>query len=65
MLSLSKIVTGTKMLQLWKYILLLSTVIGAVLTPSADPLTQLLLSSAVFFLYILGSLFAIFLGKSI
>lgn len=62
-LSFSKIITGRKMLELWKYVLLLSTVIGAVLTPSADPLTQLLLSGAVFFLYLLGSLFAIFLTK--
>ena len=65
MLSFSKIITGKKMLELWKYVLLSSTVVGAVLTPSADPLTQLLLSSAVFFLYLLGSLFAIFLTKSI
>jgi sec-independent protein translocase protein TatC len=65
MLSFSKIITGNKMLELWKYVLLLSTVIGAVLTPSADPLTQLLLSGAVFLLYILGSFFAIFLTKSI
>jgi sec-independent protein translocase protein TatC len=65
MLSFSKIITGNKMLELWKYVLLLSTVIGAILTPSADPLTQLLLSGAVFLLYILGSFFAIFLTKSI
>jgi sec-independent protein translocase protein TatC len=62
-LSFSKIITGKKMLQLWKYVLLLSTVIGAVLTPSADPLTQLLLSGAVFILYLLGSGIAIFLTK--
>jgi sec-independent protein translocase protein TatC len=65
MLSFSKIITGQKMLELWKYILLLSTLIGAVLTPSADPLTQILLASAVFLLYILGSFFAIFLTKPI
>jgi sec-independent protein translocase protein TatC len=65
MLSFSKIMTGKKMLELWKYVLLLSTVVGAVLTPSADPFTQLLLSSAVFFLYLCGSFSAIFLSKSI
>ena len=65
MLSFSKIITGKKMLELWKYVLLLSTVMGAVLTPSADPLTQLLLSGAVFFLYLIGSCFAIFLTKPI
>lgn len=63
-LSLSKILTGKKMLEGWKYILLFSTVIGAVLTPSADPFTQLLLSGAVFLLYLIGSLFSIFLLKS-
>ena len=62
-LSLSKILTGKKMLEGWRYILLFSTVIGAVLTPSADPFTQLLLSGAVFFLYLIGSLFSIFLVK--
>jgi sec-independent protein translocase protein TatC len=65
MLSFSKIITGRRMLELWKYVLLLSTVIGAVLTPSADPLTQLLLSGAVFLLYLIGSFFALFLTKSI
>ena len=63
-LSLSKIISGQKMLSVWKYILLASTIIGAILTPSADPLTQLLLSSAVFTLYILGSYVSIFLGKT-
>lgn len=62
-LSFSKILTGKKMLELWKFVLLFSTVIGAVLTPSADPLTQILLSGAVFLLYILGSFVAIFLTE--
>ena len=65
MLSFSKIITGEKMLELWKYVLLMSTVVGAILTPSADPLTQLLLSGAVFILYLIGSSFAIFLAKTI
>jgi len=60
-LSFSRILTGKKMLQAWKYVILLSTVLGAVLTPSADPLTQLLLSSAIFALYLIGSLSADFL----
>lgn len=65
LLSFSKIITGEKMLQGWKYVVLFSTIIGAVITPSADPLTQLLLSGAVFFLYLLGSLISILLTKSI
>ena len=43
------------MIQLWKYIVLLAVVIGAVLTPSTDPVTQLLLSGAILFLYLLGT----------
>lgn len=64
-LSFAKIISGTKMLKLWKYVLLISTIIGAVLTPSADPLTQLLLSGAVFCLYLIGSFFVLFLNENI
>ena len=64
-LSFSKILSGVKMLNLWKYMLLLSTILGAILTPSADPFTQLLLSGAVFFLYLIGSFLVIFLTKTI
>lgn len=64
-LSFSRIITGEKMLQVWKYVLLFSTILGAVLTPSADPLTQLLLSSAIFALYLVGSFCASFLAKNI
>ena len=63
-LSFSRIISGVKMLKLWKYVLLISTVLGAILTPSVDPLTQLLLSGAVFFLYLLGSFVVIFLTKT-
>jgi sec-independent protein translocase protein TatC len=41
------------MLGAWRYIILISTIIGA-LTPSTDPLTQLLLSSAILLLYFSG-----------
>nr|YP_002327461.1 Sec-independent translocase component C [Vaucheria litorea]ACF70878.1 photosystem assembly protein Ycf3 [Vaucheria litorea] len=63
-LSFSRIISGIEMLNLWKYILLVSTIFGAILTPSADPLTQILLSGAVFFLYITGSFLVIFLQKT-
>jgi sec-independent protein translocase protein TatC len=46
-----------QMLQAWRYVLLLSTIAGAILTPSVDPLTQILLSSAIFALYFIGILF--------
>jgi sec-independent protein translocase protein TatC len=56
MFSLANILTGQGMLGCWKYILVFSTLVSAILTPSADPITQLLLASAIFFLYLLGTL---------
>jgi sec-independent protein translocase protein TatC len=54
MLGLLKIISGQTMLAAWRYVILGSTVVGAVLTPSVDPLTQLLMSSIVLFLYFGG-----------
>lgn len=61
LVGLLNIVSPKQMLGAWRYILLLSTVLGAILTPSTDPLTQLLLSSAIVLLYFsgLGILFLI------
>jgi sec-independent protein translocase protein TatC len=42
------------MLGAWRYVILISTIIGAILTPSTDPLTQLLLSLAILLLYFSG-----------
>jgi sec-independent protein translocase protein TatC len=42
------------MLSAWRYVILISTIIGAILTPSTDPLTQLLLSVAILTLYFAG-----------
>jgi len=63
LLGLLNIITIDKMISLWKYILLFSTVVGAILTPSVDPITQILLSSAVFTLYFLGILFLKFIER--
>lgn len=57
-LALLNIISSDQMFQLWKYILIVSTIIGAVLTPSADPFTQGLLSLALFLLYMGGCLTA-------
>ena len=43
------------MLSIWKYVILGSTIIGAILTPSTDPITQVTLSSAIVMLYFLGA----------
>jgi sec-independent protein translocase protein TatC len=61
LLGLLNIISPKQMLDAWRYVILLSTVIGAILTPSTDPLTQLLLSLAILLLYFsgLGILFLI------
>ena len=43
------------MFSVWRYVILGSTVVGAVLTPSVDPLTQILMSSIVLVLYFGGA----------
>merc|ERR1711998_476887 len=55
-LGLIEILTSQQMLNGWKYVLVGSTVLGAVLTPSTDPITQICLSLAVIFLYLIGIL---------
>ena len=61
LVGLLNIISTKQMLGAWKYIILLSTILGAILTPSTDPLTQLLLSLAILLLYFsgLGILFLI------
>nr|ULD16100.1 Sec-independent protein translocase component TatC [Cylindrotheca closterium] len=61
LLGLLNIISPKQMLNAWRYVILLSTVLGAILTPSTDPLTQLLLSLAILLLYFsgLGILFLI------
>ena len=54
LLGLLNFVSAQQMLGAWRYIILVSTIIGAVLTPSTDPLTQLLLSFAILLLYFSG-----------
>ena len=61
LIGLLNIVSPKQMLGAWRYVILISTIIGAILTPSTDPLTQLLLSAAILVLYFsgLGILFLI------
>jgi len=54
LLGLLNIVSASEMLNAWRYIILLATILGAILTPSTDPLTQLLLSVAILLLYFTG-----------
>ena len=48
------IISATQMLSAWKYVILFSTIISAIITPSTDPFTQILLSIAVLCLYFGG-----------
>lgn len=61
LIGLLNIVSPKQMLGAWRYVILLSTILGAILTPSTDPLTQSLLSLAILLLYFsgLGILFLI------
>ena len=63
-IGLLGIISPNQMLKSWKYILLLSTIISAILTPSTDPVTQILLSSAILVLYFIGTFILRFLKKS-
>jgi sec-independent protein translocase protein TatC len=54
LLGLLNIVSAKQMFDSWRYVILISTIIGAILTPSTDPLTQLLLSTAILMLYFSG-----------
>jgi sec-independent protein translocase protein TatC len=57
------IVSSKAMLSGWKYVLLGSAILGAVITPSTDPLTQSLLGGAVLGLYFGGIGLVKLLGK--
>jgi sec-independent protein translocase protein TatC len=58
-----EIVPSQQMLSGWKYIVLGSVVMGAILTPSTDPFTQSLLAGAVLGLYFGGVGFVKLIGK--
>nr|YP_009397245.1 Sec-independent protein translocase component TatC [Thuretia quercifolia]ARW66431.1 Sec-independent protein translocase component TatC [Thuretia quercifolia] len=54
LLGLFKVLTSNKMLQYWKYVVFISTIISAILTPSTDPITQIFMSFAILILYFSG-----------
>jgi len=49
-----KIVSLHRMSESWKPVTLFAVIMGAILTPSTDPVTQILFSGAILFLYCLG-----------
>jgi|SouAtlMetagenome_1021521.scaffolds.fasta_scaffold12809_2 sec-independent protein translocase protein TatC len=62
-LGLLKIVSGQTMLDSWKYVVVICTILAAVITPSTDPITQLLMSTALLALYLGGAGVVILLEK--
>ena len=62
-LGLLGVFSGQNMLSIWKYTLVGSTIIAAIITPSTDPFTQILMASALSILYIGGAGVVILLGK--
>lgn len=63
LIGLMGIISSSQMYQSWKYILLISTIISAILTPSTDPVTQITLSIAILILYFIGVLILKLLNK--
>jgi sec-independent protein translocase protein TatC len=63
LLGLLGIVSSQQMLAGWRFVLIAAAVIGAVLTPSTDPLTQSLLGGAIVTLYFSGIGLVKLLGK--
>ena len=54
LLGISKIISSDQMLIFWKYIIFIATILGAIITPSTDPITQIFTSTAIIILYFLG-----------
>ncbi|WP_338038782.1 twin-arginine translocase subunit TatC [Neosynechococcus sphagnicola] len=63
LLGLLGIVSSQQMLSGWRYVVLGGAILGAVLTPSTDPLTQSLLAGAVLGLYFGGTGLVKLLGR--
>lgn len=50
-----KIFSSRLMFSVWRYVILGSTIVGAILTPSVDPVTQIFMSSVIMILYFGGA----------
>nr|YP_009397655.1 Sec-independent protein translocase component TatC [Dipterosiphonia australica]ARW66841.1 Sec-independent protein translocase component TatC [Dipterosiphonia australica] len=54
LLGITDIIRWEKMLQKWKYVAFISTIIGAIITPSTDPITQICMTITILLLYLSG-----------
>lgn len=57
------LVSSEQMLSIWRYVVVGSVVAAAVLTPSTDPLTQMLLAGPLMGLYLGGATMVKVLGR--
>nr|YP_010196989.1 Sec-independent protein translocase component TatC [Crassiphycus corneus]UAD84793.1 Sec-independent protein translocase component TatC [Crassiphycus corneus] len=62
-LGILKIFSSTEMYAYWKYIVLITTIIAAIITPSTDPITQIIMSLAILILYSSGIIILKILNK--
>jgi len=62
-LGILNILKSEQLFSVWRYVVVGSAVVGAVLTPSTDPVTQLLLSGALCGLYFTGAGVLVALGR--
>jgi sec-independent protein translocase protein TatC len=63
LLGVTGLVSSRQMFANWRYIILAAVVLGAVITPSTDPLTQTLLAGAISGLYFGGAFAVKLLGR--
>lgn len=57
------LVSGDQMLSIWRYVVVGAVVAAAVLTPSTDPLTQILLAGPLLGLYLGGAWMVKLIGR--
>lgn len=50
-LSIIRIISSTKLIELWRYVIIIAFILGAVLTPSPDPFGQTVVAGAILLLY--------------
>lgn len=58
------IISAESMFGYWKYAIIISTTLSALLTPSTDPLTQVLMAFALFLLYLSGCVIVLLLESN-
>nr|ARW60616.1 Sec-independent protein translocase component TatC [Polysiphonia sp.] len=53
-LGIANIIQWENMLNQWKYIAFIATIVGAIITPSTDPITQICMTTTILLLYFGG-----------